>query len=596
MMIPEAWENHESMPADKRAFYEFHASLMEPWDGPASVAFTDGTVIGAVLDRNGLRPSRYWVTDDGLVVMASEVGVLDLPGADGRAEGPAPARAACSSSTPRQGRIVDDDEIKADARRRAPLRRVAPRRPRPPRRPAAPALPHAAARLGRHPAADVRLHDRGAEDPPRADGARTAYEPIGSMGTDTPVAVLSEKPRLLFDYFQQLFAQVTNPPLDAIREELVTSLSATLGPEGNLLDPTPASCRQVVAADARSSRTTSWPSSSTSTTTASSPASSRSPSTACSRSPRAARACAVRSTTSGRKVSATPIADGAKIIILSDRHSNAELAPIPALLLTVGGAPPPHPGEDPHPGRPHRRDRRGPRGAPHGAAARLRRRRHQPVPRLRDDRRHDQDAGCCPGVDRAQGRPQLHQGVRQGRAQGHVEDGHLDGRVVHRRPDLRGDRPRRRTSSTSTSPARPRSSAASASTSLAEEAAQRHRLRPPRPARGGRPPRPLGRAASTSGGARASSTCSTPRPSSSSSTRRGRSATTSSRSTRRSSTSRRERLVHAARPVRAPRRRRGRRCRSTRSSRSRRSSSGSPPARCATARSRPRPTRPSPSP
>ena len=135
MMIPEAWENHESMPDWKRAFYRFHASLMEPWDGPASIAFTDGTVIGAVLDRNGLRPSRYWVTDDGLVVMASEVGVLDDRPVDRRAEGPAPA----GPHVPRRhhsGRIVGDDEIKEALAAAAALRRVAPRRARAPRRPA----------------------------------------------------------------------------------------------------------------------------------------------------------------------------------------------------------------------------------------------------------------------------------------------------------------------------------------------------------------------------------------------------------------------------------------------------------------------------
>src|SRR4051812_26895624 len=244
MMIPEAWENHESMPADKRAFYKFHASLMEPWDGPASIAFTDGTVIGAVLDRNGLRPSRYWVTADGLVVMASEVGVLEIDAAEivqrGRLQ---PGRMFLVDTS--QGRIIGDDELKADLAGEHPYGEW---------------LHAGLVRLDDLPTRNFLTPQHGSvvqqqrtfgytiEDLKVYLGpmARTGGDPLGSMGTDTPIAALSSRPRMLFDYFQQLFAQVTNPPLDAIREELVTSLSSTLGPEGNLLDPTPASCRQVV--------------------------------------------------------------------------------------------------------------------------------------------------------------------------------------------------------------------------------------------------------------------------------------------------------------------------------------------------------------
>ncbi len=244
MMIPEAWENHESMSEEKRAFYRFHASLMEPWDGPASIAFTDGTVIGAVLDRNGLRPSRYWVTSDGLVIMASEVGVLDVPPEmvvkKGRLE---PGRMFLVDTT--EGRIVDDEEIKHALATEHPYEEwlddgLVHLDDLPPRDVLTPV--HSSQvrqeRLFGWTQEEIRLLV--------APMARTGAEAIGSMGTDTPIAALSDRPRLLFDYFQQLFAQVTNPPLDGIREELVTSLGSTIGPEGNLLDPGPDSCRQIV--------------------------------------------------------------------------------------------------------------------------------------------------------------------------------------------------------------------------------------------------------------------------------------------------------------------------------------------------------------
>jgi glutamate synthase (NADPH/NADH) large chain len=330
MMIPEAWENHESMPAEKRAFYQFHSSLMEPWDGPASIAFTDGTVIGAVLDRNGLRPSRYWVTDDDLVIMASEVGVLEVaPEKVVRKGRLQPGRMFLVDTT--QGRIVGDDEIKAELAAENPyaewlhaglvhLDELPPRMV---------LVPQHSSVVTHQRAFGYTLEELKILVAPMA---RAGVEPIGSMGTDTPVAVLSNRPRMLFDYFQQLFAQVTNPPLDAIREELVTSVSSTIGPEQNLLEPTPASCRQIVlphpiidnedlAKILYINEDGDMP---------------------------GFKAFAIdglyRVADGGEglrqalddiraKVSEA-IAGGAKIIVLSDRHSNAELAPIPSLLLT----------------------------------------------------------------------------------------------------------------------------------------------------------------------------------------------------------------------------------------------------------------------
>ncbi len=244
MMVPEAWENAPDMEPAKRAFYEFSSSLMEPWDGPACITFTDGDVIGAVLDRNGLRPARWWQTADGRIVLASEVGVLDIPPAEvvrrGRLQ---PGKMFLVDTA--QGRLVDDEEVKAELAAEHPyaewlqagLTRLADLPERPHHTPSHESVLRRQQTFG-YTEEEVRLLVR----PMAASGA----EPIGSMGTDTPVAVLSERPRLLFDYFSQLFAQVTNPPLDAIREELVTSLSSTLGPEQNLLEPSPASCRQIV--------------------------------------------------------------------------------------------------------------------------------------------------------------------------------------------------------------------------------------------------------------------------------------------------------------------------------------------------------------
>ena len=244
MMIPEAWENHTEMDPARRAFYEFHSTLMEPWDGPALVAFTDGTVIGAVLDRNGLRPARYWVTEDGLVVLASEVGVLDIDPTTvvrkGRLE---PGRMVLADTA--AGRIVGDDEIKGQLAAEHPyadwvakgLTRLV-------------ELPEREREVHTHASLVRRQQTLGYTQEELgillAPMARTGAEPIGSMGNDAPLAPFSQHSRPLFDYFTQLFAQVTNPPLDAIREELVTSLQAQLGAQPNLLAATADSCRRIV--------------------------------------------------------------------------------------------------------------------------------------------------------------------------------------------------------------------------------------------------------------------------------------------------------------------------------------------------------------
>jgi len=243
MMIPEPWSGNPAMDPAVRAFYEYHSSLMEPWDGPASITFTDGRLIGAVLDRNGLRPSRYCITKDDLVIMASEVGVLDIP-----------AERIVSKDRLRpgkmllidtgEGRIISDAEIKQTLAAQHPYGEW----------------------LQQHLVDIENLPSAYAERPDHLTVLRrqqafgytqedlrllltpmalNGEEPIGSMGTDTALAVLSDKPRLLYDYFKQLFAQVTNPPLDAIREELVTSMGVTIGAEANLLEPGPEACRQI---------------------------------------------------------------------------------------------------------------------------------------------------------------------------------------------------------------------------------------------------------------------------------------------------------------------------------------------------------------
>ena len=244
MMIPEAWSGHETMDEERKAFYEYHSCLMEPWDGPASIAFTDGEVIGAVLDRNGLRPSRYYVTKDDMVVMASEVGVLDIPPENVLIkERLHPGRIFMVDTG--QKRIIDDEEIKQEFVRQHPYadwlkQHLIPLKNLP--NPKQIHGPDYDTLLQRQQAFGYTHEDlRILMAPMAAKG----MEPIGSMGTDAPLAVLSNRPRLLYDYFKQLFAQVTNPPLDGIREELVTQVATNIGPEKNLLKPLPESCRQI---------------------------------------------------------------------------------------------------------------------------------------------------------------------------------------------------------------------------------------------------------------------------------------------------------------------------------------------------------------
>ncbi len=242
LMIPEAWDGHEAMSAEKKAFYEYHSCVMEPWDGPASIAFTDGKSIGATLDRNGLRPSRYYVTKDDLVIMASEVGVLPVEPErilyKGRLQ---PGKTFLISLE--EGRIIDDTELKAKLAAEHPYgewleRNLRPLRSLPDVEP--PTRLRGEDLLGQQIAFGYTVEDlKRILDPMMKNGA----EPVGSMGNDTPLAVLSDRAQPLYNYFKQLFAQVTNPPLDAIREELVTSVKTVIGTEGNVLDPGPESCR-----------------------------------------------------------------------------------------------------------------------------------------------------------------------------------------------------------------------------------------------------------------------------------------------------------------------------------------------------------------
>jgi glutamate synthase (NADPH) large chain len=330
MMVPEAWENHDSMDPARRAFYQYHSTMMEPWDGPACVTFTDGTQVGAVLDRNGLRPGRYWVTDDGLVVLGSEVGVLDIdPSKVVRKGRLQPGRMFLVDTA--EHRIIEDDEVKAALAAEQPyqewletgLIELAD-------------LPEREHIVHTHRSVTRRQQTFGyTEEELRvliAPMAKTGAEPIGSMGTDSPIAALSTRPRLIFDYFTQLFAQVTNPPLDAIREELVTSLISSLGPQGNLLDPTSASCRSVtlpfpvidndeLAKLIHINADGDLPGFKSTTLSG------------LYRVHDGEEGLAARIKDICNEADAA-IASGARLIVLSDRHSDAEHAPIPSLLLT----------------------------------------------------------------------------------------------------------------------------------------------------------------------------------------------------------------------------------------------------------------------
>jgi len=329
MLVPEPWQKHESMSDELKAYYEYQSCLLEPWDGPASMAFTDGTLMGAVLDRNGLRPSRYWVTKGGLVVMASEAGVLNIPPEEVESKGRLrPGRMFLVDTA--QGRIIADKEIKQALASKRPYRQWLQENLL-----TLEQLPHIADVNGHleEPLLNLqRAFGYTLEDlkilmaPMATDGA----EAIGSMGNDTPLAVLSNRPQLLYNYFKQLFAQVTNPPLDAIREEIITSLVTTIGSEGNLLTETAEQCRllrleqpiltntqleQIRQLDMHRFK-------------------SRTLSTLF---PRSEGAAGLRRRMDELRIEASrALAEGITILILSDRGVNADMVPIPALLATSG--------------------------------------------------------------------------------------------------------------------------------------------------------------------------------------------------------------------------------------------------------------------
>jgi glutamate synthase (NADPH) large chain len=329
MMIPEPWSGNPDMSAEKRAFYEFHACLMEPWDGPASIVFTDGRYAGAVLDRNGLRPSRYYITHDGLLVLASEVGVLDIPPANVAEKGRLRAGRMLLVDT-EEGRVISDEELKQRIATEQPYQQWLAENlielkdcPEPTLAPPT----HEEPLIRRQSAFGYTYEDLNLIIAPMG---RDGVEPVGSMGNDTPPAVLSDKPQLLYSYFKQLFAQVTNPPVDGIREEIVMSKAVALGAEGNLLKPGPQSCRQVIlkrpvvtsrefskirGLDLPGLRTVTLP--------------------MLFRADQGA-AGLVSALESLFAAADDAIRSGASILILSDRGVDAEYAPIPALLATAG--------------------------------------------------------------------------------------------------------------------------------------------------------------------------------------------------------------------------------------------------------------------
>jgi len=327
MLIPEAWEHHDSMDEELRAFYAYHACLMEPWDGPATVPFTDGRYVGALLDRNGLRPSRYTITKDGYAMLSSEAGVLEIDPANvlekGRLQ---PGRMFLVDL--KEQRIVRDEEIKAQLSRRRPYQawlkaQMVILADLPDGAPQARLDPEERARRQRrfgYTLEDLRLQ--------LAPMGRDGSEAIGSMGTDTPIAVLSNHARPLYDYFKQLFAQVTNPPLDAMREELVTSLFTNLGAQGNLFDEIPEHARQIrldqpilTAEDLARIRAIDRPGFKVCTLPADFELS-------------AGGEGLAQALTALCTAAAAAVDEGHSLLILSDRAMPAERAPIPALLAT----------------------------------------------------------------------------------------------------------------------------------------------------------------------------------------------------------------------------------------------------------------------
>jgi glutamate synthase (ferredoxin) len=332
MMVPEPWQHHESMAQDKKAFYEYHACLMEPWDGPASIAFTDGVRVGATLDRNGLRPARYYVTADNRVVMASEAGVLDIPPDQVVAKGRLQPGRMFLVDTAEQ-RIVSDAELKQRVANEHPYSEWVrdwlvklTELPPPPRviEPDHETVLRRQEVFG-YTAEDVRVLIN--------PMAATGTEPVGAMGNDQALAVLSERPQLLYSYFKQLFAQVTNPPIDAIREEIIMATEMAIGPEGNLLEPDPCSAHQLELPspvlsneELEKIRHLSSPNDPHGFKTLTLPILYRVAD---------GGAGLRRAIEQVRDRAAEAIAEGHNIIILSDRGHNADEAPIPALLAVA---------------------------------------------------------------------------------------------------------------------------------------------------------------------------------------------------------------------------------------------------------------------
>ena len=386
MMIPEAWAEHIPMEQPKRDYYEYHSCLMEPWDGPALIIGTDGTKVCAILDRNGLRPCRYLVTTDDVLVMASETGVLDVPPENIRYKWRIQPGRMFMLDTER-GRIVGDEEIKAELTGRRPYgewlrenRVLLEDLPEPSKA----EMPDLSTLSERQKAFGYSLEDIGMIIEPMAD---MGAEPVGSMGNDAPLAVLSDESPLLYNYFKQLFAQVSNPPLDAIREELVTSVETFVGSEGNLFDETQDQCRQLKVSEPilRNAEVAKI---------------------------KDIDRNGIRSATLSMlfrpgdgpgalegamdllcRQASESVEEGYEILVLSDRGVDAEHAPMPSLLAVSGvhhhlvregtrtkaGA--------------DSRDRRGERGRAFRSALRVRSRSDQSIPGIRDDSGHD---GCQP--------------------------------------------------------------------------------------------------------------------------------------------------------------------------------------------------------